>query len=87
MALAVIQSKRIINNIYCNHIGYLNDLWKYDGNYWTWMSGIDDINQDGHYGELGIPNESNVPTSRYGGVAWTDLSGNLWLFGGVTTGN
>jgi hypothetical protein len=64
------------------HIGVYNDLWKFDGNYWTWMSGIlNDI--VGNHGELGIPNESNMPSPRQGALGWTDLNGNLWIFGGV----
>jgi hypothetical protein len=51
------------------------------------MSGSNMTNEIGHYGELGIPDESNVPTSRYSPLGWTDISGNLWLFGGITTSN
>jgi hypothetical protein len=46
------------------------------------MSGSDQINQNGKYGIPGIPDESNMPSSRNNALGWTDLNGNLWLFGG-----
>lgn len=61
---------------------YLNDLWKFDGSNWTWVSGSDIGNQSGVYGTQGIPSPSNVPGGRPGSVTWIDSSGNLWLFGG-----
>ncbi|MEQ8477255.1 MAG: kelch repeat-containing protein [Fulvivirga sp.] len=63
--------------------GWLNDLWKYDGVNWTWVSGSKEVNSLGDYGEKGVVAASNVPGSRIGSVAWLDLSGNLWLFGGT----
>jgi N-acetylneuraminic acid mutarotase len=60
----------------------LNDLWKYSGGQWTWMSGSDIADQAGTYGTLGTPAPSNVPGARLGAVSWTDATGNLWLFGG-----
>jgi hypothetical protein len=60
----------------------LNDLWKYGAGEWTWVSGSNSINQIGTYGTEGMPAPGNVPGERYGSVAWTDASGNLWLFGG-----
>jgi outer membrane protein assembly factor BamB len=62
--------------------GYLNDLWKWDGTYWTWVSGSNTRNQYGSYGTLGVPNSANAPGSRNGSLTWKDASGNLWLFGG-----
>jgi N-acetylneuraminic acid mutarotase len=64
-------------------LGYLNDLWKYSGGEWTWMSGANVVNQKGTYGTLGTPAPTNVPGGRIGAVSWTDPSGNLWLFGGT----
>jgi hypothetical protein len=61
----------------------MNDLWKFDGNYWTWMSGSNVISQNGNYGIQGIPDESNMPPSRDLACGWTDLHGNFWLFGGA----
>jgi N-acetylneuraminic acid mutarotase len=64
--------------------GFLNDLWKYDpatGN-WTWMKGVWSTGQSGVYGTLGTPDAANTPGARNRSVAWTGLSGELWLFGG-----
>jgi N-acetylneuraminic acid mutarotase len=62
----------------------LNDLWRYapSTGEWTWMSGGNSADQPPVYGTLGVPAAGNVPTGRYLAVNWTDLSGNLWLFGG-----
>ncbi len=59
-------------------LGDLNDLWEYNptAKTWTWVSGSNQFNPVGSYGS------SPVPGSRDSSVAWTDTSGNLWLFGG-----
>ena len=62
--------------------GSLNDLWKYDGVNWTWVSGSNTVNQSGTYGAQGVAAASNVPGARLGSISWIDGSGNLWLFGG-----
>jgi len=62
--------------------GVLNDLWKFDGNNWTWISGATTINQPGVYGTRGVPSPSNIPGARGGSASWIDKKGNLWLFGG-----
>ncbi|MBK9966926.1 MAG: hypothetical protein IPP07_19395 [Holophagales bacterium] len=62
--------------------GSLNDLWKWDGTSWTWVSGSKAADQDGVYGTIGVGAPGNVPGSRGGSVSWTDTSGNFWLFGG-----
>lgn len=66
-------------------IGYLNDLWKYNPatNQWTWISGDNTINSFGVYGTQGTAASTNKPGARRSGVAWKDLSGNLWLLGGA----
>jgi hypothetical protein len=69
--------------------GNYNDLWKYDPatNEWTWMKGSGVAGDAGNYGTIGVPSPSNYPGSRaYGAASWTDLNGNLWLFGGSGTG-
>lgn len=60
-----------------------NDLWRFDGADWTWISGDDGINQAGIYGEVGIPAIVNVPGARESAVAWVDSGGHFWLFGGA----
>lgn len=59
-----------------------NDLWKYSGGEWTWVSGSNQSGQTGTYGTQGTPAASNVPGCRNDAAGWTDNSGNLWLFGG-----
>ena len=65
-------------------LGDLNDLWEYTPGtgQWTWVSGSNQTSQTGVYGTQGTPSSSNVPGARHDSVAWTDSSGNLWLFGG-----
>jgi N-acetylneuraminic acid mutarotase len=62
--------------------GTLNDLWKYSGSKWTWVSGSKSISHKGVYGTEGVANADNVPGTRYGSVLWMDTKGNLWLYGG-----
>ncbi|MHB8408356.1 MAG: Kelch repeat-containing protein [Acidiferrobacterales bacterium] len=69
-------------------IGDLSDLWRYSPatNTWTWINGPDTINSAGSYGTIGVASTSNEPPARSNSVAWTDASGNLWLFGGYGYG-
>ena len=62
---------------------YLNDLWKFDGTNWTWVSGSNTVDHYGSYGTLGVTGPSNMPGTRNNAVSWIDKSGNLWLFGGL----
>jgi N-acetylneuraminic acid mutarotase len=62
--------------------GDLNDLWKFSGGQWTWMSGSNTADQMGHYGAKGTGSTGNVPGARDSSVGWVDTAGNLWLFGG-----
>jgi N-acetylneuraminic acid mutarotase len=66
----------------------LNDLWEFSPatKKWTWVGGSNTGGAFGVYGTLGIASASNFPGARgYRGVsvAWTDGSGNFWLFGGL----
>ncbi|HEX9582061.1 MAG TPA: kelch repeat-containing protein [Gemmatimonadales bacterium] len=63
--------------------GGYNDLWRFDGANWTWISGSSSFDQQGVYGTKGSPNPANVPGARSSSVSWMDGSGNLWLFGGL----
>jgi N-acetylneuraminic acid mutarotase len=71
-----------------DRFGDLNDLWKYapSTGEWTWISGSNSADQPGVYGTKGMPAAGNMPGSRDTAVTWTDLSGNLWLFGGYGYG-
>jgi N-acetylneuraminic acid mutarotase len=70
--------------------GSLNDLWKYvpSTHEWDWIDGSSSVpavdkGQPGVYGALGVPDAANTPGGRWGANSWTDINGNLWLFGGV----
>ncbi len=63
--------------------GYLNDLWRFDGSSWTWMSGTNREDQPGVFGTKGVPAATNVPGARGYSASWVDQEGNLWLFGGA----
>jgi N-acetylneuraminic acid mutarotase len=60
----------------------LNDLWRYDGTAWTWVSGADVPSQPGHYGTRGQPDPANVPGARQFASGWSGPGGSLLLFGG-----
>lgn len=62
--------------------GRLNDLWKFDGSRWTWVSGDSSGDQPGVYGTKGSAANANKAGARWGSVSWIDSDGNLWLFGG-----
>src|ERR1700722_16399237 len=55
----------------------LNDLWEYSAGQWTWAAGSSAVNATGVYGT-----SADVPGARWSPAAWTDPTGNLWLFGG-----
>jgi len=63
-------------------LGYLNDLWKFDGVNWTWISGSNIVNQSGTYGSKGTADTANIPGGRWFSISWIDSSDNLRLFGG-----
>lgn len=52
---------------------------------WAWRSGADTRDAPGVYGSQGVAASTNVPGARVWPAAWTDVSGNLWLFGGCDT--
>lgn len=64
-------------------LGNLNDLWRYDGANWTWMSGSNVAEAAAVYGVKGVASPGNVPGARRNGASWIDSDGNLWLFGGT----
>ena len=64
------------------NLGILNDLWKYSGGEWTWITGSKVFNAFGRYGTLGTASTHNIPGARSNSVTWIDGTGNLWLFGG-----
>jgi hypothetical protein len=60
----------------------LNDLWKFSGGQWTWVTGANVMNQQGIYGAKGTPSPGNSPGGRADASGVVDSSGNLWLIGG-----
>ncbi len=60
--------------------GYRNDLWRYDPSNSTWseVSNNRAINTAGQYSGTTL-----YPGARSASSTWTDLNGNLWLFGGT----
>ncbi|MCA6364782.1 MAG: gliding motility-associated C-terminal domain-containing protein [Bacteroidetes bacterium] len=64
---------------------YNSALWRFDPitNNWTWMKGPSSFSATSVFGTQGVPSPANYPSGRgFGAVSWTDLAGNLWLFGG-----
>jgi N-acetylneuraminic acid mutarotase len=63
---------------------YLNDMWVYDPTtlQWTWMSGTNQLNQNGVAPTPGAAAVGNVPGGRFAAATWQDGSGRFWLFGG-----
>jgi hypothetical protein len=62
--------------------GLLNDLWKYSGGQWVWVSGSNIANQPGSYAQQGSASPTNIPAAREDSAVWTDKAGKVWLFGG-----
>ncbi len=66
------------------HVGFLNDLWKFDRNtgLWTWVGGSKTPGTVGTYGTRGHAAATNLPGSRAWSASWIDRDGRFWLFGG-----
>ena len=63
--------------------GKLNDLWKFDGASWTWLSGSTLQDAAPVYGTKGVADPSNIPGCRERAMAWADAAGAIWIFGGA----
>lgn len=61
---------------------YFNDLWRWDGTYWTWISGSSSPDQPTIHGTIGIPSITTVPGARYAVGSFIDALDHLWVFGG-----
>jgi N-acetylneuraminic acid mutarotase len=70
------------------NFGLLNDVWELNSStlQWTWVGGADTVGslatQGGVYGILGQPAPGNIPAPRQQAAAWSDKTGQFWLFGG-----
>jgi N-acetylneuraminic acid mutarotase len=65
-----------------------NQLWEFNpsANEWALMAGSTSTSTGtATYGTLGVPAAGNNPGGRTSPSAWTDSSGNFWLFGGETS--
>lgn len=63
-------------------LGFLNDLWKFDGTNWSWMGGSSVANAKGSYGTMNVAAPANTPGARQLVAYWRDSAGNFILFGG-----
>jgi hypothetical protein len=51
------------------------------------MSGSNQLNHSGIYGDLKVPSQSNVPGGRAASISWVDDEGSFWIFGGIGYNN
>lgn len=66
-----------------NSLAIANDMWKFNfqTNNWTQITQGEE-NSVGNFGTLGVESTQNIPPILSYGTTWTDLNGNLWMFGG-----
>lgn len=60
-----------------------NDLWKWNGKSWTWLSG----SKCGQIEKTSKKIGAESPSARFDSTTWTDKFGNIWLFGGASLKN
>ena len=53
---------------------------------WTWENGPQQTNTSGEFGKQGVPTPGSFPAPTVQAATWRDSSGNLWLFGGGSSG-
>jgi N-acetylneuraminic acid mutarotase len=58
--------------------------WAWEGGGTTGTGCPYEVGAPATYGTLGVPAPGNNPGSRAPAAHWTDKSGNLWIFGGLT---
>lgn len=49
---------------------------------WVWTGGPSVVKKSGVYGDLNVPNASNIPGARSEAAVWNAPDGTMWLFGG-----
>src|SRR5437868_2739969 len=59
----------------------MNDLWVYENDTWTWISGSSADSSTGRYESKGVPSTTAVPSARQSSVLWCNTT-HLYLFGG-----
>jgi gliding motility-associated-like protein len=62
---------------------FLSHSYSAQENTWTWMKGSNTFNGLAEYGQQGVPAMANTPRGIYECSQWSDLDGNLWIFGGL----
>lgn len=67
---------------------YFQDIWKFDisSNNWTWMTGSNfPVSTYHKWGNLEVPDTSNVPFARSEAAYWKGKDNNFYIFGGLNT--
>lgn len=64
-------------------LGSLNDLWRWDGTNWTWVSGDNTKDQLGVYGTKNVTAGTNKPGARTESIVWRTSLGSVFMFGGL----
>ena len=62
--------------------GFKDDMWMFDTSIAAWTLKRNDVGSNGHWGFLGVLDNSSNPSRRHGAGGWVDTSGRLWLIGG-----
>ena len=79
------------HSLLTSFVGYLNDLWEFDLNTfsWIWKSGNAFCDTPGVYEENFVSSGGGIfPGARYDAVGWYDsVNKSLWIFGGFGVGN
>lgn len=70
-----------LNMTLCNSLGYLNDLWRFDG---TNFMSVSAATENGYWGTKGQGNSLTIPSGRTDMRSWLDSDGSFWFFGGRT---
>ncbi|WP_053939276.1 Kelch repeat-containing protein [Amantichitinum ursilacus] len=68
-------------------IQYQNDMWRFDGKLWTWVSGAQTPLQPSIQGALGQFSTGYTMGQRSAPTTWIDTSGRFWALGGITLYN
>src|SRR5258705_9536523 len=61
----------------------INSVYAQPPGQWMWIHGSNAPAAPANFGVQGVPSPTNVPPPLYEACEWTDLNGNLWMFGGM----
>lgn len=64
---------------------YMNDLWKWDGSRWIWLSGYAQFDTHSSYNGIGMRSRANMPGARAGTVGVKSAHGDFIIFGGFSS--